>query len=217
MLEGFQKIFDEQVKLWTSTACEEWGFSQPSENFFTQLKERLPKGLLATIGFGVEKGIVLTNGCTFRIESMGHLKGPYNWFSRDNTNQKLNPNWEYFIQVAEYIRLSQAFKNEDYVLSFEDSLMDIGVYRNNKLLVCCEIKEKSSQAQKLVSGIKNYESGINLALPDRGNDPLRKAKYLIHQRPLFFYLVAIGVRYEFNVSFPEGKAFELQEDIIPFI
>jgi hypothetical protein len=54
-------------------------------------------------------------------------------------------------------------------------------------------------------------------MPDRGNDPLRKAKYLIHQRPLFFYLVAIGVRYEFNVSFPEGKAFELQEDIIPFV
>lgn len=217
MLEGFQQIFDEQIKLWASNACEQWGFTLPSEDFYTHLKERLPKGLLATIGYGVQKGIVLATGCTFRIKSMGHLKGPYNWFSRDNTNQKLNPNWEYFIQVAEYIRLSQAFKNEDYVLTFEDSLMDIGVYRNNKLLVCCEIKEKSSQAKKLISGIKNYEGGIDLALPDRGNDPLRKAKYLTQQRPLFFYLVAIGVRYEFNVSFPEGKAFELQEDIIPFV
>jgi hypothetical protein len=217
MLEGFRRIFDEQVRLWASTACDEWGFPQPSEEFFTTLKERLPGGLLATIGFGVENGIVLPSGCTFIIKGMPQSKGPYNWFSRDNTNRKLNPNWEYYIQVAEYVRLWQAFRDEDYALTFEDSLMDIGVYRTNKLLVCCEIKEKSSQAKKLIAGIKTYETGIDLTSPDRGNDPLRKAKYIVHQRPLFFYLVAIGVRYEFSVSFPHGKAFELIEDIIPFV
>ncbi len=79
---------------------------------------------------------------------MGRSKGPYNWFSRDNTNQKLNPNWEYFIQVAEYVRLSQAFKNEDYALTFEDSLMDIGVYRNNKLVGLLRNKRKIESSQK---------------------------------------------------------------------
>ena len=103
------------------------------------------------------------------------------------------------------------------MITFEDSLMDIGVYKDNKLLVCCEIKEKSSQAQKLIAGIKAYETVIDLTTTDRGNDALRKAKYIVRLKPLFFYLVAIGVRYEFSVSFPESKAFELREEIIPFI
>jgi hypothetical protein len=173
--------------------------------------------LLATIGFGVENGIVIPSGCTFKIRGMSQSKGPYNWFSRDNSDRKLSPNWEYYIQVAEYVRLWQAFGNEDYALTFEDALMDIGVYKNNNLFVCCEIKEKSSQAQKLIAGIKTHENRIDFTAPDRGNDPLRKAKYIVHHRPLFFYLVAIGVRYEFSVSFPDGRAFQLREDIIPFV
>lgn len=217
MIEKFQTAFDQQVRLWASTACDEWGFPQPSVEFFEKLKERIPGGLFATIGFGLEKGIVLPSGCTFRIKGISQSKGPYNWFSKDNINRRLNPNWEYYIQVAEYVRLWQAFENESYALTFEDALMDIGVYKDNRLLVCCEIKEKSSQAKKLIAGIKTYEMGIDMTAPDRGNDPLRKAKYIIHQRPLFFYLVAIGVRYEFSVSFPEDKSFELREDIIPFV
>ena len=154
MLEKFRTIFDHQVRLWALAACDQWSFPQPSEDFFAKLKERLPGGLLATIGFGVEEGILLPSGCTFKIKSISQSKGPYNWFSRDNSNRKLNPNWEYYIQVAEYVRLWQAFGIKDYALTFEDALMDIGVYKNNNLLVCCEIKEKSSQAKKLIAGIK---------------------------------------------------------------
>jgi hypothetical protein len=217
MLESFQRTFDEQVRLWASAASKDWDFPDPSEEFFAKLRERLPNGLLATIGFGIEKGIVLPSGRTFKIKGMNQSKGPYNWFSRDNANRRLNPNWEYYIQTAEYVRLWRAFGDEDYVLTFEDAFMDIGVYKGNRLLVCCEIKEKSSQAKKLIDGIKTYQAGIDPNAPDRGNDPLRKAKYIVHQRPLFFYLVAIGIRYEFGVFFPENKAFELREDIIPFI
>jgi len=217
MLRDFRMTFDEQVRLWVSTACNEWDFPNPSETFFTKLNERLPNGLLATLGFGIEKGIVTVDGCKFKLNGMNQSKGPYNWFSRDNINRRLNPNWEYYIQVAEYVRLWRAFGNETYVLTFEDALMDIGVYKDNKLLVCCEIKEKSSQAEKLIAGIKTYQAELDMTAPDRGNDPLRKAKYIVHQRPMFFYLVDIGVRYEFGVFFPEGKAFELKEDVIPFI
>ena len=77
MLEGFQVTFDEQVRLWASTACKKWGFPHPSEQFFTRLKERLPKGLLATIGFGIEKGIVLPSGCTFKIKGMNRMALPW--------------------------------------------------------------------------------------------------------------------------------------------
>jgi len=217
MFQKYQMIFDQQVNLWGSTACYEWGFPEPSEHFFDQVMQRLPIGLRSTIGFGIDRGIVISKGCVFTIKGLPPTKGPYNWFSRDNVKRSLNPNWEYYIQVAEYVRLLQAFENSDHVLTFEDALMDIGVYKDNKLLVCCEIKEKSSQAKRLIAGIKAYETGIDLTTPDRGNDPLRKAKYIVHQKPLFFYLVAIGVRYEFSVTFPEGKTFELKEDIIPFV
>ena len=216
MFQRYQIAFDQQVRTWASIACKEWGYAEPSEQFFVKLNERLPAGLIATIGFGIEKGIVIPDGCTFRIRGLNDTKGPYNWFSRDNAKRRPNPNWEYYIQVAEYVRLWQMFEKTDYVLTFEDTLMDIGVYKQNKLLVCCEIKERSSQAKNLIKGIKAYETGIDLTVPDRANDPLRKAKYIVDRRPLFFYLVAIGVRYEFSVSFPEGKAFELKEDVIPF-
>jgi len=52
---------------------------------------------------------------------------------------------------------------------------------------------------------------------DRGNDPLQKAKYLIKHRPDFFYVVSIGRRFEYRVTYPEAKKFELSEDIIPSI
>lgn len=217
MFERYQKAFDQQVKLWAFSACHEWDFAEPSEQFFETLNERLPAGLRATIGAGIEKGIVVPNGCAFRIKGLNKTKGPYNWFSRDNAKHRPNPNWEYYIQVAEYIRLSQAFQSSNHVLTFEDTFMDIGVYKDNQLLVCCEIKEKSSQAKTLIAGIKDYQTNIDWTAPDRGNDPLRKAKYIVRQRPLFFYLVAIGVRYEFSVSYPDRKAFELREDIIPFV
>lgn len=155
MFQRYQTIFDQQVRLWVSSACHEWGFPDPSEQFFGKLNERLPSGLLATIGFGIEKGIVVPNGCTFMIKGLTQTKGHYNWFSRDNTKCRPNPNWEYYIQVAEYVRLWQVFENSDHVLTFEDALMDIGVYKDNKLLVCCEIKEKSTQAKKLITGIKS--------------------------------------------------------------
>ncbi|MCX5867458.1 MAG: hypothetical protein NT009_08290 [Proteobacteria bacterium] len=217
MFQRYIKIFDHEVRLWASTACREWDFPEPSEEFFEKLSARLPAGLCATIGFGIDEGIVVPNGFTFRIKGLPQTKGPYKWFSKNNAKRISRPNWEWFIHVAEYIRLCQAFKNSDYVLKFEYKHMDIGLYKNNELLVCCEIKVKSTQAENLILGIKAYEKGIDLTTPDRGNDSLRKAKYIIHQRPLFFYLVAIGARYEFSVSFPEGKAFELKEDIIPFI
>jgi hypothetical protein len=217
MLKKARMTFDDQVRVWASTACKEWGFPEPSQDLFAKLNERLPNGLREILGFGIENGIVVVDGCTFRIRGMNQSKGPYNWFSRDKTRRKLNPNWEYYIQVAEYIRLCRAFGDEDYVLAFEDALMDIGIYKNSRLMVCCEIKEKSSQAKKLIAGIKMFQAGVDMTAPDRGNDPLRKAKYIVRQRPEFFYLVAIGVRYEFAVSFPEGGAFELKEDVIPFL
>lgn len=102
-------------------------------------------------------------------------------------------------------------------LKFEDDLMDIGIYRKNKLRVCCEIKEKSSQAQYSIREVKKYQNANELPISDRGNDRLRKAKYISHLKPHFFYLVSIGRRFEFRVEYPENMQFRLIEELVPFM
>jgi hypothetical protein len=211
------QLFDAQLTGWARLACEEWGFACPPSEFFAKMTARLPEGLRATIGFGLEQGLVIPQGHSFLVKGLGPGKGPYRWFSRFASEQRPNPNWEYYVQVAEFVRLSTALAERGYELTFEDDLMDIGVYRARQLVVCCEIKEKSSQATRLVSRMRSYQPGVNLSESDRGNDPLRKAKYLVTKRPKYFYLVAIGARFEFSVSYPRDHAFDLHEDVLPFV
>ena len=162
------------------------------------------------------EGIIIEEGYQFGLEGLSPGKGPYSWFSR-STSQVPAVNWEYFPQVAEYVRLSRVAARHDLRLAFEDELMDLALYREDKLVVCCEVKEKSAQLGRLLQGIMTYESGIDWDAPDRGNDPLRKAKYLSEKRPEYFYLMSIGARREFAVSFPDGRAFELIETLIPYL
>jgi hypothetical protein len=54
-------------------------------------------------------------------------------------------------------------------------------------------------------------------LKDRGNDPLRKAKYIKKLKPKYFYLVSIGRRFEFRVEYPNNVQFQLVEDLVPLI
>jgi hypothetical protein len=211
------QLFDAQLTGWARLACEEWGFACPPSEFFEKMTSRLPEGLRATIGFGLEHGLVIPQGYSFFVKGLRPGKGPYRWFSCFASEQRPNPNWEYYVQVAEFVRLSTALAGRGYELTFEDDLMDIGVYSAGQLVVCCEIKEKSIQATRLVSRMKSHQAGVDLSKPDRGNDPLRKAKYLLMKRPKYFYLVAIGARLEFSLSYPHDGAFELREDLLPFV
>jgi len=78
--------------------------------------------------------------------------------------------------------------------------MDLALYDGERLLVCVEIKERASQLEMLVRQLKAYESVVPLSAADRGNDPLRKAKYLVRRRPDYFCGAAIGVRLEYAVD-----------------
>lgn len=93
--------------------------------------------------------------------------------------------------------------------------MDIAIYKNEKLVVCCEVKEKASQLGPLLASIKKFESGFDANELDRHNDGLRKAKYIVKTRPQYFALVAIGQAMEFSVTYPSGSSFILTEDLIP--
>ncbi len=70
--------------------------------------------------------------------------------------------------------------------------------------------------RRLVSRMRAYEQHVDLTVPDRGNDPLRKAKYIVKHRPSYFSAVALGGRLDYRVDYQPGQAFRLVPDVIPF-
>jgi hypothetical protein len=212
-----QSDFDTCFRSWTAAACAEWKWQEPDERYFQRAYERLPDGLRTLIAHGVASGLIIPHGRQFTLRGLAPNKGPYAWFSRHTQDKGPNPNWEYFVQVAEFVRLSELAARSGLTVAFEDQLMDLGVYDGERLLVCVEVKERATQLQSLITKLRTYESAVNLSEPDRGNDPLRKAKYIVRHRPTYFCGVAIGTRLEYSVRYPDGKAFELARDVIPWV
>lgn len=206
--------FRQLLKLWGQVACSDWGYPAVDSAWVDRACVRLPSGLQDAVAAGVASGTIITDGTRFSLLGLSPGKGPYAWFSRNNSSQSPAPNWEYFVQVAEYVRLKSELDPKGYRILFEDDLMDISVYKGPDLVVCCEVKEKSSQLDSLVRGIKTYAGSVDLGAPDRGNDPLRKAKYLVRRKPRYFSALAIGKRLEFALTYPDENSFVLREDLI---
>lgn len=217
--EEFDGFFRKIVK----RTCEQWDYTLPKEDYYTNVYKRLPLGLRMIIASGLSSGIITdvpmskSKSAAFRPAGVLETKGPYSWFERNNQKKQPQPCWEYFMQIAEYIRLSETLRGRGVTLTFEDKLMDIGIYRDNKLWVCCEIKEKSSQASDLIRGLRTFQSSDELPYHDRGNDPLRKAKYIAKLKPGYFYVVSIGRRFEFRIEYPDDMQFKLVEDLVPLL
>ena len=215
----FDRIFQKLVQ----RTCKEWEYEFPGPDYFKSVYERLPLGLQEIIAYGFSSGLIIDAGLSksksagFRPVGVPEYKGPYSWFSRYNEEKQPWPNWEYYVQLSEYLRLYDAFKDKKVELRFEDDLMDIGIYREGNLWVCCEIKVESSQSKKLIRAIKTHQNAAELSLNDRGNDPLRKAKYIKKLKPQYFYLVSIGRRFEVRVEYPDNMQFKLVEDLVPFV
>ncbi len=213
MNERFEVI----IKQWISNACEYWNYPEPDEDYYGKIHDRLPEGLQKLLISGISSNIIIPEGHSFYLEGLDIGKGPYHWFSRDDTAQKPRPNWEYFVQVAEFVRLYFISKRNGLIINFEDDLMDISIYKGGSLFLYCEVKEKISQLQKLIQGIRKYQDSIDLEAPDRGNDSLRKAKYIVKRRPPYLSGVAIGIRYEYQVSYLGNNSFSLIRGSFPYI
>lgn len=208
--------FDRYLREWVRAACEVWQYPLPGEDYYERLSRRLPEGLRALVAAGVSEGYVIPDGPRFTLRDLPG-KGPYAWFSH-RTRKEPAPNWEYFVQVAEFVRLSHiAALRRDLTVTFEDGLMDVGVYRAGRLVLYCEVKVTHGQLQRLVKDLRAFEHGIDFGRQDRHEDPLRKAKYLVRHRPDYLALVAIGARFEYRVLYPEGGTFALIPDVIPFV
>lgn len=98
--------------------------------------------------------------------------------------------------------------------------MDITVWAGSNLLLYVENKVTFAQARSLLVGMGGYgDTGFGLDDLDKGNDHLRKAKYLVRDnvRPKFFALSAIGYRQLFKVEYVDtNNRFRLIESPEPF-
>jgi hypothetical protein len=130
-------------------------------------------------------------------------------------NGNHSPWWELFVQLADYGWLRSIAEHYGQRVWLEDRLMDLTVSAGDRLILYVEHKEKSAFAEKLLDGMRYYgKTGFNLNDPDRGDDPLRKAKYLVRDRahPKYFGLSAVGYRKLFKVEYADGNRFQLTED-----
>lgn len=191
--------FREFVQGWARAACEGWRYPEPGDEYYDRVFRRLPEGLRALIAAGVREDLIIPQGVKFRLKNLPVGKGSYAWFTRRSTPKEPSPNWEYFVQVAEFVRLSHIAQSQGLTVTFEDHLMDLALYREGRLVVCCEVKERASQLQELVKGLRAYEKGIDFSQPD------------------YFSLVAIGARMEYHVRYQEGRTFELVRNVIPWV
>lgn len=201
-------VFDNAIEVWLEAACREWSFPISMSEQLLSIQQRLPIGTRESIGQGILEGEVVTEGHRFRLRSLDRKKGPYAWFSRYESVRRPGPNWEYFVQVAEYLRLRSIVPASNRI-NFEDSLMDITVWDKKHLLLCCEVKERAAQLSSLLEGLERHGAGVDMSLPDRHTDDLRKAKYIVGMKPKYLSLVAIGERLEFAVSYVSEVAFRL--------
>lgn len=203
------------LREWVEAACAAWGYPTPEDAYYATLRRRLPPGLRQLIGRGLAEGLIEARGLRFTLRDLPG-KGPYAWFSQRPGGHEPATNWEYFVQVAEYVRLRRVAAAFGLQVRFEHGLMDLALYRMDELLVYCEVKVRASQAHDLVEKLSGYENSIDGDRPDRGNDTLRKAKYIARHRPAHFVCVAIGVRLEYRVDYPPAHAFRLTRDLVPW-
>lgn len=209
--------FDSHFVAWVQAACKEWSYPEPSEPYYEKVFARLPEGLRTLLGNGITEGLIISEGDSFSLKGLQEGKGPYHWFTRNPSKKEPSVNWEYLVQVAEFVRLFRIANVRNMILNFEDDLMDLALYEGERLVVCCEVKERADQMEELIRGIEEHQEGVNFTKPDRGNDPLRKAKYIVKRRPQYFCGVAIGTRFEYRVHYPREGAFSMSRDVIPWI
>ncbi len=205
----YVEVFDSHFREWAASACDEWGYPAPKVEFYQGVRKRLTDQTFEWIGYGIEAGLIQEEGLQFNLADNPAGKGPNKWFSQRSDVDEPQCNWEYYVQVAFFARLFQPCREATLGLSFEDDLMDLAVRAEGHLLWCIEVKEKAVQLDKLLAELESHGNGVDLDAPDRGNDPLRKAKYLVKHRPKFFSGVAIGMQRDFEVSYRGARAFKL--------
>ena len=189
------------------------------DTLLERLTDRIPEDRQIHIGSALLNGWLETEKDPIRGYFIRESDRPGNRGGQPTITNFGNGNhapwWELFVQLADYGWIRSIAERYGQTVRLEDSLMDLTVRVGDRLILYVEHKEKSAFAVKLLKGMRYYGgSGFNLNDPDRGNDPLRKAKYLVRDgaHPIYIGLSAVGYRKMFKVEYDDGNQFQLIED-----
>jgi hypothetical protein len=182
------------------------------------LRSRIPSNTLTQIGAGLLNGWLRTNrtpGKGYYVRELGRPESSAGMTMLSRVGGgKVAPCWEYYLQLSDYCQLMPVSIARNLTVRLEDQLMDIAVWRDQHfLLLYIENKLSAATAANLLKKLITIgQSGFNLDDPDIGNDPLRKAKYIMRARPENFALRAIDYEKLFSVEFDGPlNQFELHE------
>lgn len=161
--------------------------------------------------------------CFRIIDSKKGGGGPYNRFSYYNSIKRIVPNWEYFVQIAAFRDLIVEHGYSPDWMKFEykefgpvSISVDIGIKLPTGPKIFVEVKETRAQWEMLISGINTIGmKGVDLNGSDRGNDPLRKAKYIVGGRPDFFVGYSPEGLTVYKVKYGSDSRFILQIAVLP--
>jgi hypothetical protein len=188
------------------------GFDASPDDVLERLENRVPEEVLRQIGGAFVNGWLQNepepNRKYFVRESDRDGMRGGQWMLGHAGDGRIEPNLELHIQFADYNRIRTVAERHGLTTRLEDGLMDITVYAGEKLILYVENKTKKEDAIRLLKGMRNYgKKGFNLKDPDKGNDYLRKAKYLVRNEayPQYFALSAIGYEQMFRVEYIGGE------------
>lgn len=215
--ETFDYLFDN----WAEEAVQVAGFTanKPKQN------DRIPIIIKKKVVRLWEKSICYPDKKPARFRMLDNKRGgPYSWFSYYKSNQTIYPNWEYFVQVAAFHDLIIEYGYVPEWLIFEyheivppvEVAVDICVKLPDGSKIFVEVKENKSQWEALISDVRILgNKGVNLSSKDRGNDPLRKAKYIAAGRPDFFVGYCPDGFDSYKVRYSSGMRFSLEPSELP--
>jgi len=59
--------FDWNFRNWVKSACKDWGYPEPSDQYYLNVNKRLPEGLRTLLGLGLKQGLIISQGKTFTL------------------------------------------------------------------------------------------------------------------------------------------------------
>ena len=179
-LERFRKEF----KGWVRSHNQIKEFNTDPDEILGRLENKIPESNLRQIGAAFINGWLENEPeedrrYFVRESDRPGLRGGQ-WMLEHAGSGNVNPCWELYVQMADYSRIRTVAEKHGMTTRLEDGLLDITVYAGNKMVLYVENKKEKSQALHLLDRMHKYgESGFSMDDPDKGNDPLRKSKYLI--------------------------------------
>lgn len=216
-----QQSFDDLFTGWANAALIDGGYTTrtiPSH-------DRIPSTVKEKVVELWESGIIRPdrNEAYFCIADRKNGNGSrYKWFSKGEG--QIVPNWEYFVQLAGFRDLLVEYGYPKEWMKFEhhestqsvNVAVDIGIKMPGGDTIFVEVKETDIQLTNLISETRRIgEAGFSLDEPDRGNDPLRKAKYIIGGHPSYFAGYSPAGFDAYQVIYHEGNRFRLVKTELP--